>query len=178
MAQLLSKLLWHSYANTWCQRITIRWSVNNQLLKNADWFLKKFEFHNPNYYYYYYYIMNPQEIYLKLTGLAQHHMTLTVLQVEYEVENTAHIRNPTSKYSIWLCLVPFSRYLTLNNIMTLKSWLEVTYSASLCTICISLKSMDPGLSLRRWQFAFIFIQFYTASSKMKACMPLPISLAL
>jgi len=45
----------------------------------------------------------------------------------------------------WLYLVPFSRYSTFKNIMTLKSRLEVTHPANLCTIYTSLNSADLEL---------------------------------
>jgi len=53
------------------------------------------------------------------------------------------------QYVRYVCtadVVPFSRHVTLRNIVTLKSRSEVTHHANLCTTCTSLTSIDPGLS--------------------------------
>ena len=59
--------------------------------------------------------------------------------------------------------IPFSRYLTLKNIVTLKSCkvLGVTHPANLCTTCTSLKSTDlaaAGILYSMGLFSFTFAQ--------------------
>ena len=62
--------------------------------------------------------------------------------------------------------VSFSRYLTLKNIVTMKSRLEVTRPANLCTVCTSLQLTNRGLPSAADSVS-IFIHFYAASSGKK-----------